>query len=249
MYGYIYMTTNSIDSSIYIGKKALPKFRPSYHGAGKYIKLMRDQYGDDIFTTVMLAEANSPEELNSLEKEYISKYKKKYGDSCINVANGGDGGNTFEYASDSDKKIFSETMTKINKERTNMIKFKEQARARMIARYQDPNEREKQSKRIRTIWNNPDMKAAQSKRLKEYYKTHKKDCSFNFKPCRMILKDEVIDFESVKALKTYLHDVYGITFANPTIKEMLLSETPYKPFHKNKSSSKKLSGMVLKYIK
>lgn len=249
MYGYIYMTTNSIDSFIYIGKKALSKFRPTYHGAGKYIKNMRKLYGDDIFITVLLAEADSPEELNSLEKEYIMKYKAKYGDQCVNIANGGDGGNTFKYASDDAKLRFIETMTEINKNRTNTEEFKNRARARMIARYKNPIEREKHSKKIREVWNSPDMKEMQSKRLKDYYKTHKKDGSFNFKACCMILDNNVIEFESVKALKKHLHDEYGITFANPTLKEMLSSEIPYKPFHKNKPASKKLSGMILKYIK
>lgn len=250
MYGYIYMTTNSIDSSIYIGKKALPKFRPTYHGAGKYIKAMTKQYGSDIFTTVMLDEASNEDELNYLEKYYIEKYKSKYGNDCVNIASGGDGGNVFSYASEERKREFSETMTKINKQRTNTTEFKEQARKRMIARYQDPAERKRHGEKVKATWSNPKLKEEQSIRLKEYYKKNGgKDCSFNFKRCLFVLGDKQIEFESIKALKAYLKDEYGITFANPAIKDMLTSEKPYIPFHKNKPASKALYGMVLKYIK
>ena len=245
MYGYIYKTENMITHDIYIGKKALPNFRKTYHGAGKRIKKDIEKYGKENFSTEMICEAENSEELNALEIENIEKYKLQYGDQCINSAKGGDGGNTLQYASDEKKDKFRKTMTEINQKRCRSEEFRQKTGERMKKKYEDPEERKKHSDKIKQSWSNTSLREEQSKRLKEYYKDHPKDCSFNNKRCTMELNGEVMEFDSRKELKKFLKDEYGVTFANPAIKEMLESGKPYRPFHKNKSGLSKLSGMIL----
>jgi hypothetical protein len=248
MYGYIYKTVNKKTKEIYIGKKALKKFRPTYHGAGKYIKNVIKKYGEDVLKTTMLCEAQSKEELNKLEKKYIKKYKKKYGDRCVNKAKGGDGGNVFEYATEKEKEDFTAKMTDINRERCRSDEFKENCRKRMKDRYSDPKVREEHSKKIRKAWSDETLRKEQSKRIKESYKTHPKDSSYMKKRCRMTLNGEVIEFESAKDMKKYFKDNYGVVFDNSRFKKMLDTKKPYEPFHKNKPSMVKLRGMVLEYL-
>lgn len=245
MYGYIYKTTLEETGEVYIGKKALPKFRPTYHGAGNRIKSWLKEYGDQGLVTVMLDSAETKDKLNRLEKSYIQKYKAEYRNKCINEAEGGDGGNVLKYADDITKDAFSTVMTQINRKRCKSDEFRNAVGKRMREKYSDPLEREKQSKLIKAAWSNEELRASQSKRLKEYYASvGGKDCSFNFKPCELILNGKSKKFKSTKDLKHYLKTELGISFPNPTLKALLDSEEPYHPFRKNKYAH--LDGMVLR---
>lgn len=46
MYGYIYMTTNKVTGSLYVGKHKAPKYDPSYLGSGACICKEVGQYHD-----------------------------------------------------------------------------------------------------------------------------------------------------------------------------------------------------------
>lgn len=248
MYGYIYKTKNKITKEVYIGQKKSNVFVESYYGSGKYIKENLKKYGKANFKVTMLAKADSREELNELEIRYIKKYKDKNHKLCINQAYGGIGGNTFEYATDTDKKDFKDKMTHINQKRCRSQEFKNQTSKRMKKLYSNKSERVKQSERIRKAWSNQDLRSEQSKKLKEYYKNNKKDNSYNNKKCSFELDGNIIIFDSVEKLKSYIKTRYDVQFSNPAFKKMMENETPYIPFHRKKEKLLKLEGMVVRFI-
>ena len=89
MYGYVYKTTFLDDGRIYIGQKK-GIFTSSYKGRGKHFKLALNKYGDERFICELIQEAYSAEELDTLEKYYISEARKVLTrDEMFNIADGG----------------------------------------------------------------------------------------------------------------------------------------------------------------
>ena len=93
MYGYIYLTTNTVNNKKYIGQH-LGEFTTEYLGSGKILKKALNKYGKENFTVTLLDIANSKEELDNLEKKYIEEYNALYEDNFYNIHEGGTGGNT-----------------------------------------------------------------------------------------------------------------------------------------------------------
>jgi group I intron endonuclease len=87
MIGYIYRTTNKINGKTYIGKKHKQIFVDSYYGSGIVISSAIKKYGKENFEVVLIATADSLEDLNLLERQFILNEQPKY-----NLAPGGDGG-------------------------------------------------------------------------------------------------------------------------------------------------------------
>jgi group I intron endonuclease len=87
MIGYIYRTTNKINGKTYIGKKHKQIFVDSYYGSGIVISSAIKKYGKENFEVVLIATADSLEDLNLLERQFILNEHPKY-----NLAPGGDGG-------------------------------------------------------------------------------------------------------------------------------------------------------------
>lgn len=95
MYGYIYLTTNNINSKMYIGQHKSNKYEVdvNYLGSGIILEKAIRKYGKDNFSAQILATADSKEDLDKLEIEYIQKFRHLYGiDNIYNIANGGQGG-------------------------------------------------------------------------------------------------------------------------------------------------------------
>lgn len=88
MYGYIYKTTNKLDGRIYIGKKK-GEFNPRYYGSGIELKKDIERLGSDKFTIEVLTEAESLEQLNKLEEQYIYEYSSQDSNVGYNIADGG----------------------------------------------------------------------------------------------------------------------------------------------------------------
>lgn len=83
-YGYIYRTINTVNGNFYIGQH-VPKEGESikrYLGSGVRLKEEVQKYGRKFFTKEILAYAYSQEELNQLEKEWISAVIGQ--DDCLN---------------------------------------------------------------------------------------------------------------------------------------------------------------------
>lgn len=244
MYGYIYKTENKITGEIYIGKKKADKFIPTYYGSGKKIRSDLKKYGKDSFDVIILENTDTKDELNELEKRYIKNYKTKFGNKCMNIAEGGDGNNVHLYASDADKNAFSDKMYKINKERCSSSEFKKQCSKRMSEKYKNKEEREKQSKKIRKSWDDEKLKSEQSDRIRKYYQTHKKDNSYNNKSCTLVLKNgDTYNFDSIKELRTFLKTELNYSPDNRIFKKIVNDSKNGIPF--NSIKKEYLNGMYI----
>lgn len=112
MYGYIYKTTNLINGKIYIGKKTSDHFDPDYKGSGKYLWNAIDKYGWNNFLVEFLCECSSLEDMNAKEIMLIDKFNARDHSIGYNIAEGGDGGNTFSGLSPEDKDIRRQHMSR-----------------------------------------------------------------------------------------------------------------------------------------
>ena len=92
MYGYIYKTTNLINSRSYVGQKKAQSFCSTYYGSGTLLETALQKYGKDNFQIEILCWANTKEELDCLEIEYIKKYSSE--EKLYNITEGGTGGDT-----------------------------------------------------------------------------------------------------------------------------------------------------------
>lgn len=248
MFGYIYLTTNLINGKVYVGKHKSATYDEHYYGSGKIIQNAIKKYGIKNFSNEMLYEADTLEDLNTKEKYYIKKYRELYGNNCYNIADGGDGGDTFSGKSEEEQNAFIEKMTIINKKRCNTVEFKTKMSIAGHKRYIDENERKLQSERSKKAWSNPELIEAQRKRVKEYYKNHTKDASYMFKPCVFELNDTHKEFDSVKDLMEFLQNEFNYAPHRQTFSKLMRDGAkgiPFNPFHKNKLS--KLKGMLIYY--
>ena len=93
-YGFVYMTVNLINGMKYIGKKNYDqggRWR-KYLGSGIALQCAVRKYGKDKFIRIMLDEANSVEELNRMERDWIDMFEACTNREFYNIAAGGDGG-------------------------------------------------------------------------------------------------------------------------------------------------------------
>lgn len=98
LYGVIYQAINKVNGHSYIGltKNGLKlRKRGHYYAAftansDLYFHRALRKYGDESFEWIVIDRADSLEELNRLEMEYIEHFGT-YGDNGYNLTNGGDG--------------------------------------------------------------------------------------------------------------------------------------------------------------
>lgn len=89
--GQIYLMT--CHNYFYVGKHTGDIFKDKYFGSGVVWRNVINKYGTDCVHREILATYDSEEEGNLLEKRYISEYKTLYQKRCLNIADGGQGGN------------------------------------------------------------------------------------------------------------------------------------------------------------
>lgn len=93
MFGYVYLTTNTVNGKQYIGRHKATEFEGTkYLGSGKILYLAIKKYGEDKFKVEMLCECNSDEELNKMEEYYIEKYNAQSDPNFYNIRRGGSRG-------------------------------------------------------------------------------------------------------------------------------------------------------------
>ena len=90
MYGYIYLTTNKINGKKYIGQHAKSEFDKTYYGSGTAFNLAFQKYGKENFTSEILDWAETKEELDQLEIEWIAKSKAVESEEYYNITIGGE---------------------------------------------------------------------------------------------------------------------------------------------------------------
>lgn len=86
----IYLVTNLVNSKKYIGQDS--KDDPRYLGSGYLLAKALKKYGEANFKKDILDRCKTKEELNNLEKYWISHYNAVADPMFYNLANGGQGG-------------------------------------------------------------------------------------------------------------------------------------------------------------
>ena len=123
----IYLITNNLNGKTYVGKhKCRKNERPEsryYMGGGINIQKAEKKYGVENFSKDVLAICYSGNEYNILEKEYIKLYRD-IGKAEYNIADGGDGGDTYKYKSDEEIRIIKMKISRTNKGKPSAMKGK-----------------------------------------------------------------------------------------------------------------------------
>lgn len=100
MYGYIYLTTNLVNGTQYIGRHKSSVFEfDKYIGSGTILAKAIEKYGKENFKCVLLESVNgvpticeSEEELNNSENYYTKLYNCVQSDNFYNLVEGGTSG-------------------------------------------------------------------------------------------------------------------------------------------------------------
>ena len=100
---YIYEITNTINDKTYIGQHETNNLADTYMGSGRYLKNAKKKYGIENFSKKIIAICETQENADILEKVFISLYRME-GKAEYNIAEGGYGGNPFEFMSEERKK-------------------------------------------------------------------------------------------------------------------------------------------------
>lgn len=90
MYGYIYITENLINHKKYIGRHKSEKFDSWYIGSGIELHYAILKYGKQNFSTKIICECESEEDLNEKEIFYIDLYNAVESADFYNISKGGD---------------------------------------------------------------------------------------------------------------------------------------------------------------
>lgn len=120
MFGYIYLTTNTINNKKYIGQRRAFNCSPEdddYLGSGIILQRAIKFYGKENFNKEILEYCDSLDELNESEKKWIAYYDAVTSDEFYNIAAGGLAGDTWTGRSDKDKEKFRKKIRESNKNR------------------------------------------------------------------------------------------------------------------------------------
>lgn len=93
-YGFIYITTNTLNGKMYVGKRIYDNrgIWRTYLGSGVLLKKAIKKYGKKNFRREIIDYARSLKELNDKERYWIKYYDAIESDMFYNVSSGGDGG-------------------------------------------------------------------------------------------------------------------------------------------------------------
>lgn len=97
-YGFIYITTNTVNNKRYIGQCVYHKRKnwEHYLGSGKYLLMAIKKYGKHMFTREIICNAFDQKELNLLEQQFIAEYNASNDSTFYNIALGGQVTNGFK---------------------------------------------------------------------------------------------------------------------------------------------------------
>lgn len=109
MFGYIYLTTNTINQKKYIGQRKIPKNKSieedNYLGSGVLLKKAILAHGKENFIKEIIHTAESQEKLDQLEIEEIKNRNAMTDKGYYNIASGGAYKKDFEFSIDSKEKL------------------------------------------------------------------------------------------------------------------------------------------------
>lgn len=120
MYGFIYITTNTINGKRYLGQRKYSNGWKSYLGSGKSLSKAIEKYGKSNFKREIIKEVETPEELNRLEYEFSRKYNVVKSRYWYNQCYGGGATNGFKFSEESKRKLSNSLKGKMKGERNPM---------------------------------------------------------------------------------------------------------------------------------
>lgn len=141
MYGYIYKTTNLINSKIYVGQKKSKTFKGHlYLGSGKYLKRAINKYGKENFKVDLLEEIETKELMDEREIYWIDYYRATDENIGYNISNGGNVNRSmsgihnpmYGKPRSEELKLY---LSKTNKGKKYSKEFKEKCKLRMINKH------------------------------------------------------------------------------------------------------------------
>lgn len=92
MFGYVYVTTNLIDNTKYIGQHVSATFDKNYYGSGLLLIEAIKQFGKENFFIEILENCSNYQKLDEKEKYWISFYNATVSEEFYNLAEGGASG-------------------------------------------------------------------------------------------------------------------------------------------------------------
>lgn len=250
MYGYIYLTINTINQRMYIGKRQSEQYDQTYYGSGKVIKQAITKYGKENFKNIILDTADSLQELNQKEKYYIQLYHNAYGSLMYNIASGGDDGNTLLHKTPQEKQEFVDKMTKINAERARKSEYRKNIGHKIKLYYDNhPDKRNEHAEKIKASWT-PSKRRAHGELIKARPPEVKKQAALSHqKKCIFELNGNHKEFAAVKDLMEFLINEHQYHPDRRTFNRILADGAngiPYNSFHQKNS---RLNGMIIYRVK
>ena len=106
-YGFIYITTCTINNKKYLGQKKYVRGWKNYIGSGKAFSNAVKKYGKENFVREIICEAETAEELNELEYSFSVMFNVVESDDWYNLCYGGNATNGYSFSEET-KKIMSE---------------------------------------------------------------------------------------------------------------------------------------------
>lgn len=97
-FGYIYITTNLVNSKRYIGKHTHSSFDKKYYGSGVALNNAINKYGKDCFEVKPIDWAENHDELNDKEKWWIDLFQANIegNNEWYNILGGGEGWTSYD---------------------------------------------------------------------------------------------------------------------------------------------------------
>lgn len=106
---------SSLHNSVYYGKHETSNLDDGYLGSGKLLSNYRKKYGKIGLTKTILNFYNNSEDLAKAEKVLVESKKQDLGRRCLNLRDGGNGGDIYSYMSPSEQLEYKRKISKSNK--------------------------------------------------------------------------------------------------------------------------------------
>lgn len=209
-------------------------------------KLFWEVYNNNNCASRIVKTFESEAEAYNYERELIFKYKSQ-NEAYANIHEGGKGGNTLKYADDSTKQVFVDKMTQINRQRCKTAEFRQATGERATAYYKEPKNRERQSEKLKEVWESESLRKRHSQIIKGTYTDELREVRSKARKKEVYLEfqGETRIFPSRLELVEYLTQTYSFTPSNKTLAKLFKGES-YKPYHKK---HKHLQGLKVYYTK
>lgn len=104
-YGFIYITTCTINGKKYLGQRKYSNGWKSYIGSGVAFRNAVDKYGKENFTREIICEADTAEELNQMERDLSIKYDVVNSDDWYNLCYGGEATSGYKFSEETKQKM------------------------------------------------------------------------------------------------------------------------------------------------